>query len=90
MRSRATEQAAETVTLDEADQIECMLDDFNRALLHGEAVRPAPDEAVKTLRVLDALALSARGGPARGRVKGALLTPPALVAARPTRGYNRP
>ena len=55
-------QAAETVTLEETDQIACMLDDFNRALLHGEAVRPAPDEAVKTLRVLDALALSAREG----------------------------
>ena len=55
-------QAAQTVALEEADQIACMLDDFNRALQHDEAVRPAPDEAVKTLRVLDALALSAREG----------------------------
>lgn len=53
-------QPPETVTLDEADHIACMLDDFNRAVLNGEPVRPGPDEAVRTLRVLDALALSAR------------------------------
>lgn len=52
----------ETITQPEADQIACMLDDFNRAVRGEEAVRPAPSEAVKTLRVLDALALSAREG----------------------------
>ena len=50
------------VELPEADQIACMLDDFNRAVLHGEAVCPGPHESVRTLRVLDALALSAREG----------------------------
>jgi D-xylose 1-dehydrogenase (NADP+, D-xylono-1,5-lactone-forming) len=43
-----------------ADQIVEMLDDFSGAVLRGEAVRPTPDEAVKTLKVLDALARSAR------------------------------
>ncbi|MBY0227897.1 MAG: Gfo/Idh/MocA family oxidoreductase [Gemmataceae bacterium] len=55
-------RAPETVTLPEADQIACMLDDFNRAVLQGEPVRPDPSEAARTLRVLDALALSAREG----------------------------
>ena len=44
------------------DQIACMIDDFSGAVLRGEPVRPDPDEAVKTLRVLDALARSAREG----------------------------
>jgi predicted dehydrogenase len=42
------------------DQIVQMLEDFGRAVLHGEPVRPDPSEAVRTLRVLDALARSAR------------------------------
>jgi D-xylose 1-dehydrogenase (NADP+, D-xylono-1,5-lactone-forming) len=42
------------------DQIVYMLEDFGRAVLNGEPVRPAPEEAVKSLRVLDALAESAR------------------------------
>jgi predicted dehydrogenase len=45
-----------------ADQIACMLDDFSRAVLERAPVRPDPDEAVRTLRVLDALARSAREG----------------------------
>lgn len=44
------------------DQIACMLDDFSRAVLEGVPVRPGPEEAVKTLRVLDALARSAAEG----------------------------
>jgi predicted dehydrogenase len=44
------------------DQIARMLDDFSGAVLRGEPVRPGPDEAVRTLRVLDALARSAREG----------------------------
>src|SRR5262249_7733286 len=34
----------EVVTLPEADQIVCMLDDFGRAVLHGQPVLPAPVE----------------------------------------------
>jgi D-xylose 1-dehydrogenase (NADP+, D-xylono-1,5-lactone-forming) len=45
-----------------ADQIVHMLEDFGRAVLHNEPVQPSPEEAVKTLRVLDALAKSAREG----------------------------
>jgi predicted dehydrogenase len=44
------------------DQIACMLDGFSGAVLRGEAVRPAAEEAVRSLRVLDALARSAREG----------------------------
>jgi predicted dehydrogenase len=44
------------------DQIACMLDDFSGAVLRGEPVRPAAEEAVKSLRVMDALARSAREG----------------------------
>ena len=51
----------EEVVIEGEDQIVHMLDDFSRAVLFGEPVRPGPDEAVKTLRVLDALARSARG-----------------------------
>jgi D-xylose 1-dehydrogenase (NADP+, D-xylono-1,5-lactone-forming) len=44
------------------DQVACMLDDFSRAVLGGGAVRPDPEEAVRTLLVLDALAESAGEG----------------------------
>jgi len=44
------------------DQIQHMLENFSRAVLNGTPVTPSPDEAVKTLRVLDALAKSARVG----------------------------
>jgi predicted dehydrogenase len=52
----------EEVTTEGEDQIVHMIDDFSRAVLRGEPVRPEPDEAVRTLRVLDALAKSARDG----------------------------
>ena len=42
------------------DQIQRMIEDFGRFVLEGRPVKPSPEEAVKTLRVLDALALSAR------------------------------
>lgn len=42
------------------DQIQHMLENFGRCVLEGKSVTPAPEEAVKTLRVLDALARSAR------------------------------
>jgi predicted dehydrogenase len=52
----------EEVTTEGEDQIVRMIDDFSRAVLRGGPVRPEPDEAVRTLRVLDALAKSAREG----------------------------
>lgn len=53
---------AEKVVVEGEDQIVHMIEDFSRAVLADTPVSPAPDEAVKTLRVLDALALSARLG----------------------------
>jgi xylose dehydrogenase (NAD/NADP) len=44
------------------DQIQLMLENFSRCVLEGKPATPSPDEAVKTLRVLDALAKSARVG----------------------------
>lgn len=41
-------------------QIVCMLDEFNAAVLEGRDPVPAAEEAVKTLRVIDALVRSAR------------------------------
>lgn len=55
-------QPAEKVVVDESDQIVHMLEHFCRAVLEGRPVIPAPEEAVRTLRVLDALAASARTG----------------------------
>jgi predicted dehydrogenase len=45
-----------------ADQMQCMLENFSRCVLEDRPVKPDPHEAVKTLRVLDALARSAREG----------------------------
>ena len=44
------------------DQIRHMLENFSRYVRDNAAVRPDPAEAVKTLRVLDALGRSAREG----------------------------
>jgi predicted dehydrogenase len=55
-------QAPEVVETPGHDQIACMLDHFSRAVLEGRPVQPDPEEAVRTLRVLDALARSAREG----------------------------
>ncbi len=42
------------------DQIQCMLEDFGRYVLEDRPVWPAPEEAIRSARVMDALALSAR------------------------------
>lgn len=55
-------QTPERHTVTGEDQIVHMLEDFGRAVLQREPVRPDPEEAVKTLKVLDALARSAREG----------------------------
>jgi hypothetical protein len=52
----------EEVAIERHDQIAYMLDDFGRAVLGGVPVQPAADEPVRTLQVLDALALSASEG----------------------------
>jgi predicted dehydrogenase len=44
------------------NQIACMLDDFSQAVLEDRDPIPSPEEAIRTLRVLDALARSAREG----------------------------
>ena len=44
------------------DQIQLMLENFGRYVLEGKPVTPPPEEAVKTLKVLDALAKSAKEG----------------------------
>jgi predicted dehydrogenase len=53
-------QEPKVMAVEEADQIACMIDDFCQAVQNGTVVRPDPSEAAKTLRVLDALAESAR------------------------------
>jgi D-xylose 1-dehydrogenase (NADP+, D-xylono-1,5-lactone-forming) len=42
------------------DQIQCMIEDFGRYVLEDRPVAPAPEEAVKSAKVLDALITSAR------------------------------
>jgi predicted dehydrogenase len=49
-------------TVEGEDQIVHMIENFGRAVLKNEPVKPAPEEAVKTLAVMDALAKSARTG----------------------------
>src|SRR5262245_41827496 len=55
-------QPPEEIAVDGEDQIQRMIEDFGRAALQGTAVSPPPEEGVRTLRVLDALAQSAREG----------------------------
>lgn len=50
----------ETHVVQGHEQIQCMLENFNTAVLENRPVAPSADEAVKTLKVLDALARSAR------------------------------
>jgi xylose dehydrogenase (NAD/NADP) len=59
---REGRRGPEEVVVTGEDQIKHMLEDFGRAVLQGEEVRPPPEEAVRTLRVLDALRRSAREG----------------------------
>ncbi len=44
------------------DQIQCMVEDFGRYVLEDQPVWPAPEEAIKSARVIDALLASARSG----------------------------
>jgi predicted dehydrogenase len=52
----------ENVVVEGRDQIVSMIEGFGNAVRAGRDPQPSPDEAVKTLRVLDALAKSAREG----------------------------
>jgi xylose dehydrogenase (NAD/NADP) len=54
------DEAAGEFAVEGKDQIVHMIDNFSRAILRKEPVNPPPQEAVRTLRVLDALAKSAR------------------------------
>ena len=54
----------EEIVIEGEDQIQHMLEDFGRAVLDGQPVTPSPEEAVRTLRVLDALGRSAKEGKA--------------------------
>jgi predicted dehydrogenase len=56
------DKSRQTLSVPGHDQVACMFDNFSRAILNDEPVRPDPEEAVRTLRVLDALARSAREG----------------------------
>jgi predicted dehydrogenase len=53
-------KAPQEVVVESADQIVCMIEDFSRAILENTPLPPHPEEAVRTLRVLDALARSAQ------------------------------
>jgi xylose dehydrogenase (NAD/NADP) len=59
---RDGQEEPEKRTVEGHDQIVYMLDNFSQAVLNNEPVRPDPEEAYRTLLVLDALALSAREG----------------------------
>jgi predicted dehydrogenase len=59
---REGENEPEEVVVPSEDQIAHMIDNLSRSVLEGTPVRPDPEEAVRTLRVLDALARSAREG----------------------------
>jgi predicted dehydrogenase len=52
----------EQVVVEGRDHIVAMIEDFGQAVLDGREPLPSPDEAVRTLRVLDGLARSAREG----------------------------
>jgi len=52
----------EVIAVEPQDQIAYMLDNFSGAVLRGEAVKPDPEQAVRSLRAMDALAKSARQG----------------------------
>jgi predicted dehydrogenase len=58
------EQAIEDFDVGGRDQIACMIEEFGRAIQEQRDPKPSADEAVKTLKVLDALAKSARDGQA--------------------------
>ena len=55
-------KAAEKIVVDGEDQIAHMIDNFSRAILNDAPVPSPPDEAVRTLKVLDAVRKSAEEG----------------------------
>jgi predicted dehydrogenase len=55
-------QPVREFALEGEDQILNMIENFSRAALGWQPVSPEPEEAVRTLKVLDALAQSAREG----------------------------
>jgi predicted dehydrogenase len=59
---RMNEQPGVVHAIDGHDQMVHMLDDFAHAVWEERDPQPAPEEAIKTLRVLDALDESARTG----------------------------
>jgi D-xylose 1-dehydrogenase (NADP+, D-xylono-1,5-lactone-forming) len=61
IRSEAN-QSANVVPTENQDQMQHMLENFSRYVLDNTPVVPAAEEAIKTLRVLDALTRSAREG----------------------------
>jgi len=56
------DRPVEEISISGYDQIVCMLDNFAAAIREGRDATPSPEEGVKTLRVMDALANSARDG----------------------------
>src|SRR5262249_10234881 len=52
----------EKIVIEGHDQIVYMIDNFSLSILRDQPVSSPPDEAVRTLRVLDALAESAGTG----------------------------
>ncbi len=59
---RREDRSVEEFAIAGEDQIQHLVENFSRAVLEDQPITPPPDEAVKTLRVLDALAKSAREG----------------------------
>ncbi|HEV3145184.1 MAG TPA: Gfo/Idh/MocA family oxidoreductase [Gemmataceae bacterium] len=55
-------QSIETVTVECASQIARVLENFANAVFDGREAKPSPEEAVRTLKVLDALAKAAHDG----------------------------
>lgn len=54
------DRPAEETVIEGEDQVQHMIENFGRAVLEKKPVGPDPEEAVRSLRVLDALARSAR------------------------------
>lgn len=54
------DECREIITLPEAHQVVAMVEHFSAAVLEGRDPLPGPEEGVKTMRVLDALAQSVR------------------------------
>ena len=59
---RPDDSVEKEIGIEGADQIVCMVDNFGQAVLEGREPSPSPDQAVQTMRVLDALRESARTG----------------------------